>query len=341
MTTAGQADRKRRRHYLWVAASLALSAALLGWIVAKMDVATFEATMRRVDWWWVAAAYCAVLLYHVFRAHRTSIMLTPRVATGVLFPTICLQAAIRNVAPTWFGDVSLVYLLRRFHSVALTQGSAMIVLLRVLDMFAMLAAACLALVLPGINLDPRVRATVSVALAVVVLIGAALFLVRQYSPRANSVYVRRLEGSFLANAIDRAKHTALNIAWHLHEMSRLHLLPKLLVDTTLMWTAMYVAFVCYLHALNAGLGLSQVLWLFILLLPVDLVPTPTPGNLGAFEAAWFVVLLVLGVSADQATVLAVSSHVLILLSAPLLLAFWLGGRLLAGRGEASLSSSAG
>jgi len=341
MTKAGQTDRKRWRHYLWVAVSLALSAALLGWIFAMMDVAAFEATMRRVDWRWVAAAYCAVLVYHVFRAHRTSIMLTPRVGTSVLFPTFCLQAAIRNVAPTWFGDLSLVYLLRRFHSVAMTQGSAMILLLRVLDMFAMLAAACLALLLPGINLDPRVRATVSVALAVVVLIGAALFLVRQYSPRANNAYVRRLGVSFLAHAIDRAKNTALNTAWHLHEMSRLHLLPKLVVDTALMWTAMYLAFVCYLHALHADLGLLQVLWLFVLLLPVDLVPTPTPGNLGAYEAAWFVVLLVLGVNADRAMVLAVSSHVLMLLSAPLLLAFWLGGRLLTGRANASLTSSAG
>jgi uncharacterized protein (TIRG00374 family) len=325
-------SRNRSRRVAWIILTVFITLGLFAWIVSKLDFQDLIKTMWATNWWWAVGAYAATALYHLWRALRTRLMLSQPIPLLLLYATMCLNAVIRNVAP-WLGEPSFIWLLKKLHRVDLGRATAVWATQRLFDVAIILGVAFLVFVSAGfVDLDQRLQTGIEAALGIglgVVIIGVGgLLVARWLSPDELDNFRGVANRNFVDHFVARVRQGSRNTFWHMREVSRLHLIPMLSLYSVAMWASLYLAFVCYLNALDSGLSLIEVLWLFVLVLPISFLPVQGIASIGTHEAAWFLALNFLGVEPGRAAILAVGSHALMLISVVVLLALGLGLRLI-------------
>jgi uncharacterized membrane protein YbhN (UPF0104 family) len=320
------------RRVAWIIITVVITLGLFAWIVSKIDFQEFVKTMQATNWWWAAGAYAATVLYHLWRALRTRLMLSQPIPLLLLYATMCLNAVIRNVAP-WLGEPGFIWLLKKLHRVDLSRATAIWATQRLFDVAIILGVAFLVFVSASFeHLDQKLRTAIDAALGVglgAVILGVGGLLVARWLSPDELDHLRGVANqNFVGHFLARIRQGSRNIFWHVREVSRLHLMPMLSFYSVAMWASLYLAFVCYLNALDSGLSLTQILWLFVLVLPISFLPVQGIASIGTHEAAWFLALNFLGVEPGRAAILAVGSHALMLISVVVLLALGLALRLI-------------
>lgn len=284
-----------------------LVAAGLGWFIwQRADTAELARVLRGVRWEWMVVALVTFLGYHAWRAERLRLLMDPPGERLRLLCTMCIQGLVNQVLPAGLGELALVWLLRRVHGVGAYRGMAFVIATRVVDaLFFTLAFIVTVLLMADSLPAPFVHATL--------LLGGGIL----GGTGVVAVAAGRYGGRFLRERGDQGTRAGRWARRHLRELAlELRALPGprrlalLGAQTVIMWAVLCVTFLCIIRALGAGLSGLQVIALFILVFPASVLPIKGLGNVGTHETAWYLVLLLLGMSAQPAATLAFSSHIL-------------------------------
>ncbi|MDY6993503.1 MAG: lysylphosphatidylglycerol synthase domain-containing protein, partial [Pseudomonadota bacterium] len=79
----------------------------------------------------------------------------------------------------------------------------------------------------------------------------------------------------------------------------------------IMWTFMYLTYFAVVRAFHLELDLSQVLFLFLIMWPVSLLPIKGVLNLGTFEGGWVLGLFLLGLTESTGIAVAFGAHTIL------------------------------
>ena len=226
-----------------------------------------------------------------------------------IYPTFCLQCFINMVLPMWLGEAVLVYLLRKLHSVNLRSGTACLILLRSIDFF-LFAISMPTLVVFSYHSLPS-KLTVSLPLLAVVF-GMPLLLLTIFSRR--SLNVKHFNLGLPPRLGKRIEHHVCEFQAAFRMFANDRNLFQIAIHSAIMWIFSYLHYVFAIWALGFHLSTGDILKLYILLLPLQLVPIKGIADLGTLEGSWFLCLRIIGLNAADAALLGFGSHVLFMLA---------------------------
>ncbi len=299
------------RDGLAVGLAFGLPVIVLPIVAWQLDAATVERTVERLSLAWACGGILAGLLYQTLRALRFALLIERRWTMG-LIATICLQGTARKLLPAWLGEGAVVWLFHRRHDVTPGSGGTSLLVARAMDL-AIVGVAVIVLVAAGAapdSLPAGVGAGVLLLSGVVVLALVGLALLDARLVHRTSPGWRRSLRDLLRQAAAAVKHART-----------LHVLRPAAIATVMMWAAMYVQHYAFLSALGFSIDPVQVLWMQLLVVPVQLLPIRGFADLGTHEAAWFAAASIVGLASSAAAVVAIGTHLLAFVAAVIYLLF--------------------
>ncbi|MBI4202144.1 MAG: flippase-like domain-containing protein [Chloroflexi bacterium] len=319
-----------RRFWLGLIASASFIALLL-WRIDFQD--TIEAFWKANYLWLLpAVAFYFVALY--FRTLRWGVVLRPLkdVPTGRLFPVMAVGYMANNLLPVRLGELVRSYYFGQREGVSKTATLGTIAIERVLDGVVLLAfLAGVSLALPLLGLVGGLATDTRIAAGVIVLVGAAPFLVGM-SILVLAAYKPRALLSLFALAV---KPLPKGLALKLNELAALFFTglavlrdPRRVLLVTLLTVPVWLGegVMYYIVAWSFGLqdslgGAGTMVWVMLAVTATSNLATALPssqGGIGPFELFATATLVVLGAPREQATAYAVVLHVALLVPVTLL-----------------------
>jgi len=224
-----------------------------------------------------------------------------------LTATMCFHGVARKLLPVWIGEGMGVWLFQSRHGVQYGAGTGSLVLARSVDLTIATAAVLTSLAAGYVPAAvPDWLGWALVAIIAATACGVTALLMAGRIPRVRQHGRLRL----LERSVEFLRQSARAVRFGLtHRV----LLPTL-AASALMWLAMYVQHYSFVWALGYRLDWAAVLWIQLLLMPIQLLPVRGFADAGTHEAAWIIGAVAVGVGSVEAVELAFGTHLLALLA---------------------------
>jgi uncharacterized protein (TIRG00374 family) len=291
--------------YIEIGGALAVAVLLAGFVWAHTDAPRLLAAFSKIAWSQYFAAIAATFVYQIFLALRTRVLIDPGIGFFKLFLTICVQCVITTYFPAGLGELSTIYLLRRWHDIGLHLGAAAVVLSRIADLtvFLLLFAIVVGLMARTIPLDVYF-AMLSVA-AVLLISLAGIFVLRHLGDR---YFVKWTQRSGTIGWL--ARHSII-FGDALARLRSPRDVARVLIPSALMWVFHYLLWFFLLQAIGLALTPLEVLWVYVLFFPISFLPLRGVAAMGPRIATWFFALQFVGIDETRAATSAFAVDILL------------------------------
>lgn len=248
-------------------------------------------TLILVNHPWMGAGLICYGVTYLLRALRLRVLSNFRISfwPAAVYAS-SLHGFITYLVPMQLGDMSLPMILKSTNEIDLSDGSAILVRTRLLDMMSLGGMMITAAIFSKISLPIGFR-------AIWIVSGGTLLLFPFFARRLvsgkhlNSLRFGRFFKFFSQAGKFRVAESLLSFG---------------------IWITIAFVLFCVIRAVNLPLGFGGVLLLISLQLPLQILPVQGFANTGNHEGGWVAVLLLLGIPLGEAAEFAVASHVIIL-----------------------------
>lgn len=263
----------------------------------NFDLSTIGTLLAQSDSRWLAAGVLASILTTSLRAARLSL-----VVCGTLERQLVAASVVHNastaILPMKLGEFVLPLLLARNGQLRMSEGLGILLVLRMLDLLALLLVGSAA-IWHALSTSPGHGAAVSIALATfaAALGGTALLLVLWSTLsswlQGNTLLARvpTLQQALLAAT--RASPGRLGLAFGL---------------SLLVWSSLFLAFFFFSRAVGVTAGIAQAAAIGTAASLAFAFPISGLANVGPFQAAWVWMSLQLGIPSTHALAASLVSH---------------------------------
>jgi uncharacterized protein (TIRG00374 family) len=260
--------------------------------------------MKNISLKWFVAAGLLFLFYQWARTLRFGLLADSPGFDWQLFNTLCIHSFLNGTLPAGLGEAALVFLLKKLHGLSYPSGTALLLAARFVD----LVLFCVLFLIISFTFADKIPVDIFLwigGVLVVLIIAFGLFrALTRYLNTVNHFQDGKLQSTITVNL--RAFSDTIV------EVSKRKIWLRLIVYSMGMWFAMYLFFLTIIFSLGYVLSWYSVLMLYLLILPINLLPIKGIGNFGTHEAAWFVALRILGLPTADSALLGFGSHILFL-----------------------------
>lgn len=286
---------------LKLACSLALGGGILFWMYRDFDFGSVrEVLLEEMNWWWMLLSFPFGILAQAFRGWRWKQSLEPlgeHPRTSVTMNSIFLSYAASLVIPR-IGEFARCGVLKRFEGVSFPKSLGTVVTERAIDSLfvAILAGTTIALQAnvfdiffsrTGNNIDRMLYQFTTTGWVVTAICAVAAIILALY-------LVKRL---YIYNKVKKAFEDVMLGVMSLRKVSNI---PLFLAYTIGIWASYflhyYLTFFCFES--TAGLGTACAMVTFVV--GSIAVVVPTPNGAGPWHFAVKTMLILYGVSANDA-----------------------------------------
>ena len=248
-------------------------------------------TLLRVNLWWVCVGLLCYGVNYILRAFRLRIISGCRI---IFWPNAIYASSLHGfmtyLIPLQAGDVSLPIILKAANGIDLSDGSAILIRTRLLDISTM----------GGLMLVAASSFDIPLALSfrlIWFIVGCVLVIV--------PFLLRRLIASKWLQS--QRFGGILKPFTQAGGFSIIEFLLSLAI-----WIAVGSVFFCVVKAINLPIGFGGIWLLISIQLPLQMIPVQGVANTGNHEGGWIAALTLLGIPLSQSAEFAVTSHVIIL-----------------------------
>ncbi|MQX37026.1 lysylphosphatidylglycerol synthase transmembrane domain-containing protein [Roseospira navarrensis] len=308
MSTESAREPRPWRAIAWrVGLAAVVVAGLAGWLLAQGATGDFVEALATTDPVMVLLAMAVYPFITVSRAQRFRVALRLMARGGAPIPEASLWTLVRvaafhsvlaSLAPMRLGELSLVPLLHRMAGAPMTAGSALLILLRMIDLLVVLSAGLVALaLLPGARAAVPEAAPIAGAVVLALLGGFAVAppVARRLAgltPFGGGRLGRLWQALMEAMASQTPGRVLIQMAW-----------------TAVIWAQIFLmAWLCA-NATPAVVGLAGGVAGGCATALASVLPVSTFANVGTFEAAWMLALVPAGLSQAEALATGIVFHV--------------------------------
>ncbi|SDE76244.1 lysylphosphatidylglycerol synthase transmembrane domain-containing protein [Rhodospira trueperi] len=282
--------------------AVVVCAALLAWLATADSFDALLPALTGVDPWPVLGALGLYPLMTLSRACRLRAALGGPVRLWPLTQVAALHSMLASFAPMRLGELSLVWLLHRAAGTPLVAGSALLLVLRLIDLVVVLAAGMFALALL-----PAARSALPDALPWAGAAAAVLVAGLMLAPRLAGI-LARLTPLDSGGRLGRVWVTLLEALTALTPGR----LARLLAWSLVIWGLIFLmAWLCA-NATPAPVGLAGGVAGGSATALASVLPVNTFANAGTFEAAWVLALMPAGLEEVAALATGIVFHAMTL-----------------------------
>ncbi|MFB6240026.1 MAG: lysylphosphatidylglycerol synthase transmembrane domain-containing protein [Gemmatimonadota bacterium] len=297
---------------------LAVSVALLWWVLHDVSLVEVWGEIRRADPWLLGASVVVATAGFAVRAARWRVLLLPN-APGVpfrpRFAAVCIGFMTNNVLPARLGEFARAYSLSKISDVGMSESFASLVVERVFDglvvaFFLFLSISVPGFVSGGIEAGSTIRDLTAVGAG---LFGAALlflWLMVRFPDRTLGLFEATLGRILPPQLTDRGVEVLSSFIDGLGALHDPVLFARALAWSFAVWLWLSASIWLGLLAFDitapgfTGAVFVQSLIAFAVALP------SSPGFFGPFEAATKLALGLYGVASAQVIAFATGYHIL-------------------------------
>jgi len=273
---------------LKISISIVLTIVLGSFVFHFLQTEDLLESLKSISYLWLFCSFILFLVYQALRAYRFEILVDINEQRFSLFSTQCMHAFLNNTLPAGLGEIAFIFLLKHFHEVDYHRGTASLIIARLIDL-GLFSFLFLILILFSWKLLPieLIYIMISIVLLLALLVTILWFAIRW---KERLIEFKRFQSVLL---------TIKKLLDEFHNISNIRL-TKVIIFSAFMWLVMYFFFVCIIYSLGFNLSLTVVLFLYLLIFPINLLPIKGVANFGTHEAAWFIALVIAGVSESDA-----------------------------------------
>lgn len=310
--------------------SITVTILVMVYLLLKVNIAAVAQTVSNASFSWIAAGFLFFIFYQVFRTARFSWLFHSRKGELLnLFSVQCIHAFLNNILPAGTGELAYIVVLRRLYRIPITEGATTLYLARTADLmtFVVLFGIWQALdweqMPPIVELAMQIMAVLTGLLVIVAVCVSVVDLKWIIKLRNDLVTGSKSHSQWLAMGFDKV----VNVIRSFQVIRSTKVYVAVLLLSTVMWMFMYLTYFAVIHGLRLQLNPGQVLFLFLVMWSVNILPVKGILNLGTFEAGWLLGLVLLGVSESTGIAVALGAHVILFLYAVGVLIFpiWIYG----------------
>ena len=305
---SGSLSSGRRRRLTSYVLATAVTVAFAYLAVRDVDVAELGRSLRESNYWYLVPAFALLALAFFMRVLRWRSLFSPRTRPGLwpLSKALLLGQFLNNVLPFRAGDAARVVVLRSFGGPSRVETAGTVVVERIFDVLALLLLLFVSL--PWLPEVTWIQAAGTLAIAFVVLVAAAVIVLRVYGERAVGFVLRPLVRlPFLSPKRVEAAVRNLTVGVIALRSARVGLVG--FAWTLLSWVVFGFSFWFVMLGFDLGLWPEAGVFVVITTGLSHLLPS-APAAVGVFEAAAVVALIAYGIPRAEALSYALVVHAL-------------------------------
>lgn len=288
------------------ALSVVLSVGVLAYVALQLDWTKTADIFAKIHWGWLALGLVVFFINYALRTFRFRLLVySQRLPFARLMGVMNVYGMFNYLMPAKSGELSYLFLVKRYLHIALSESAATLVTARFFD-FATLALFLPAVIIVFWQMLPSWLIYASVVFCAAVY-GAGVVL----------LILLRGGGGAAHPGEDSAAGSGIARLWR-ETMAGLRLIYRrgqyagIWALTILIWLCVYLNFYCIVRSLGFDVGLLEMVVVSIILVPMTLLPVQGVANLGTHEAAWVAAFAMFGYTIDTSLTVAVGTHVILL-----------------------------
>lgn len=291
-----------------------ISIALIVFLLSQITYDDVVATLTTINPIYLAAGFAVYLCSYLFRSLRYRVLLSGDMNLSSLFTVVCVHNLVNKILPARTGEVSYVYLLKRFHNRKTGEGIASLFAARVFDFILILVFLLTSLLL--IN-DVAIFSEqifwfigaifIGLILILVLILIAVIWFDKQFLRFVNRVLHKI--GFDKYSCIQFIMRVTAETVESFQTMKTRRVLGRTFGLSIAIWLTMYLLYALLLYTFGIRLQLPEVILIvsFIAILP--LLPIYSLGGFGTTEVTLTAILVALGVATEAAIVVSFGSHI--------------------------------
>lgn len=309
----------RNKRILRVIISFIFPVIVIGYCLTHVNILQVADVVSQSSLEWLFLGILVAFFNISIRAYRFNLIITSKnPGLRKLFKIQCLFSMFTYLLPFKSGEISFLYLMKSKLKVQLEESAAMLLVVRVIDYLTIsfLFFVMLFLVWKRIpyNIETIILPVILILIFVFLVLFATIWKGEQIrwllSNLSKKSWIYR--NYIVQKFIEKLKEIIVSIGIIHHKK----VYTKIICLSLLSWITNAAVFYVIIRSVGFNISCLTAICLVALMFPISFIQGV--GDLGTQEAQWIPVLMLFGFSQENAIIVSLSSHVVILLYAMLI-----------------------
>jgi len=280
---------------------------LVGILISQVNIEKIAKILSGVNPAYLAIGLILYALAYLLRTTRFYVLLNKEIGLRDLFAVVCLHNLANNLLPARIGELSFVYLLKKYHNRNIGEGIANLILARLFDGIAvslLFLVSTLFVTLPEFT----VVGVISTFLLFTILF--VVILLKEDTINLLKTCLRKVASRNTKSI--RYILTKVEETLDAFEKARFDNLPLTFALSVCIWLTLYSVVFVLLLAMGSDLGFFDVVFASTFALLTTILPIQGIAGFGTIEGGWIVGFMLIGLTKELAISTGFVFHTLIL-----------------------------
>lgn len=310
---------------------------LLVVLVVMADAKEFMASIKEIRISWIGSALLCFFLGNILRVRQfqSSIPSLRNVSWPCLFAVITIHKFANHVLPARSGELTYVYLVKKYLGQRLSIGFSSLIIVRILELVTLLMIIITAGMIMALRkvsfmgnyqwllMGSLLSLSIMTLFYLPALIKAGENILKNLS--------RKISSGFVSRQINKLRELFLEIHSELHQRGSTTPLFSTAMYSLMIWITLFLMFAAVLRSLGVNVGIDMIIIGSIGAIAANALPINAIGSIGTLEAGWTAGFVAVGVDFKTALTAGIVMHALVIIAGGILsLLAWIYLNLLRG-----------
>lgn len=284
---------------------------LLGIILSQIRIEDLITTIKNINKIYLILGFFLYILSYVFRGLRFHILLDKKISFPDLFHIVCVHNMVNSILPARSGELSYIYILKKYHDKSTGEGVATLMVARVLDFITI---SLLFFVSSLFVRDlPEMFSSVIWLVALFTVLLAIFLVILLYAGEvflrfANTIFViLKLDNNFLVNMFLKKAKDIVNSFKNIKNNGRM---IELCIISFIIWLTLYFLNYTLIKSLDINIGFFEVLLASTFVVFMSVLPIQGLGGFGTYEVGWAIGFIGIGLTKELAINSGIVIHII-------------------------------
>ena len=291
--------------------SIIITFLLLGIILSQIRIEDLIITVKSINKTYLVLGFLLYSFSYVLRGIRFHILLDKKISLTDLFHVVCVHNLINSILPARSGELSYIYILRKYHAKSTGEGVATLMVARVLDFIAI---SLLFFVSSLFITDlPEMFSSIIWLVVLFTCLLAIFLIILLYAGEAflnfsNAIFIAfKLDQNVLVKFFLRK---ANEIVGNFENIKNSGKMIELCIISFIIWLTLYFLNYVLIRSLDINIGFFEVLLASTFVVFMSVLPVQGLGGFGTYEVGWTIGFVGVGLSKELAINSGIVVHII-------------------------------
>lgn len=291
--------------------TLLLTFLLLGILLSQIKIEELITTIKNINKTFLILGLFLYSCSYLFRGLRFHILLNKKISITDLFYVVCVHNMVNSILPARSGELSYIYILKKYYNLSTGEGLATLMVSRVLDFiiisFMFFVSSLFVNNLPEI-FAKAIWLVVSFTALITILLLIFLYAGEIFLSFTNAIIVTfKLEKNNLVNFCSGKAKEVFDNFKNIRNNGKM---LELCITTFIIWLTLYILNYALVKSLGINIGFFEVLLASTFVVLMSILPFQGLGGLGTIEVGWAIGFIGIGLTKELAINSGVVVHII-------------------------------